>query len=98
MRRQSDKLGSSPANRNETMDNSDYSKTSFIGDARRSKKIEQLVTTAEIIRKRPRGRQRRKITDQIKDWTMTSCNYDVFKRAKEESHGCRRIWTCQLDE
>ena len=58
---------------------------SFFGHAMRKEKIEQLVTTGKIIGKRSRGRQLRKVTDQIKDWTMTYCNYDVFKRARERS-------------
>ena len=56
---------------------------SFFGHVIRKEKIEQLVTTGKIIGRRSRGRQPRKITDQIKDWTMTSCLYDVFKRARE---------------
>ena len=71
---------------------------SFFGHVMRKEKIEQLVTTGKIIGKRSRGRQLRKSTDQIKDWTMTFCNYDVFKRAREKSHGCRRLCTWHLEE
>ena len=56
---------------------------SFLGHVMRKEKIEQFVKTGKIISKRSRGRQPRKITDQIKNWTVTSCN-TIFSSAQRK--------------
>ena len=59
--------------------------TSFFAHVMRKEKLEQLVVTGKIPGKKSKGKQRRTIMDQIKDWAGTTSTAELMEKIRNRT-------------